>query len=104
MRLGWAILISPEQTYVQQHIILLLGCIEIMRRSMWAIFRVEWEWIKIQKKNIEELDYSEQHIMDDDNNNNNNSNSNSNSNHNLKKKQSGDEMNTNHYQRYVINI
>ncbi len=51
MRLGWAILISPEQTYVQQHFILLLGCIELLRRSMWAIFRVEWEWIKIQKKN-----------------------------------------------------
>lgn len=55
MRLGWAILISPEQTYVQQHIILLLGCIEILRRSMWAVFRVEWEWIKIQKKNLEQV-------------------------------------------------
>jgi hypothetical protein len=50
MRLGWAILISPAQSYVQQHIILLLGCVELLRRSMWAIFRVEWEWIKIQKK------------------------------------------------------
>jgi hypothetical protein len=51
MRLGWAIYISPAQSYVQQHFILLLGCIELLRRSMRAIFRVEWEWIKIQKKN-----------------------------------------------------
>lgn len=51
MRLGWALYISPAQVYVQQHIILVLGCIELLRRTMWAVFRVEWEWIKIQKKN-----------------------------------------------------
>lgn len=72
MRLGWAILISPEQTYVQQHIILLLGCIEILRRSMWAIFRVEWEWIKIQKKNIDQVGITDEKESDDNNNNNNN--------------------------------
>jgi hypothetical protein len=49
MRLGWAIYISPAQAYVQQHIILLLGCVELLRRAMWAILRVEWEWIKIQR-------------------------------------------------------
>jgi hypothetical protein len=54
MRLGWAILISPTQTYLQQHLVLLLGCVELVRRSMWAVFRVEWEWIKIQRKHAAE--------------------------------------------------
>jgi len=54
MRLGWAILISPSQTYVQQHVILLLGCVELLRRCMWAVFRVEWEWIKIRDKTVKE--------------------------------------------------
>lgn len=48
MRLGWAILISPGQSYVEQHTILLLGCVELFRRFMWSIFRVEWEYIKIK--------------------------------------------------------
>ncbi|CAE7682352.1 PHO1-H4, partial [Symbiodinium microadriaticum] len=50
MRLGWAILISPSQTYLQQHLVLLLGCVELLRRFMWAVFRVEWEWIKVKNK------------------------------------------------------
>ena len=50
MRLGWAILISPSQTYLQQHLVLLLGCVELLRRFMWSVFRVEWEWIKIKSK------------------------------------------------------
>lgn len=45
MRLGWIIYISPGQVFVQQHVILLLGCVELVRRFMWAIFRVEWEHI-----------------------------------------------------------
>lgn len=45
MRLGWAVYISPGQVYVRQHVILLLGCVELVRRFMWAIFRVEWEHI-----------------------------------------------------------
>ena len=28
---------------VQQHIILLLGCLELLRRAQWALLRVEWE-------------------------------------------------------------
>ncbi len=45
LRLGWAILISPEQPYVQQNYILVLGCAELVRRVLWAVFRVEWEYI-----------------------------------------------------------
>ena len=39
MRLGWAFLISPEQPYVKQNYILLLGSVELFRRSLWAVFR-----------------------------------------------------------------
>ena len=28
---------------VQQHVILLLGCIELLRRAQWALLRLEWE-------------------------------------------------------------
>jgi len=30
-RLGWAVYISPGQRVVEQHIILLLGCVELLR-------------------------------------------------------------------------
>ena len=46
MRLGWALVISPEQPYLQQHFVLMLGVIELVRRCMWAVFRVEWESIR----------------------------------------------------------
>ncbi|KAL1525399.1 hypothetical protein AB1Y20_020258 [Prymnesium parvum] len=46
-RMGWAILISPNQAVVQQHFILLIGCIEMLRRAQWAIFRLEWEQIHL---------------------------------------------------------
>lgn len=46
MRFGWALLISPSQNYVQQHVILILGCVELVRRFIWTIFRIEWEHIK----------------------------------------------------------
>lgn len=42
-RLGWAIYISPGNMVLQQHFILLLGCVELLRRFIWSIFRVEWE-------------------------------------------------------------
>jgi len=42
-RLGWAVYISPGQQVVQQHVILLLGCVELLRRAQWAAFRLEWE-------------------------------------------------------------
>ena len=45
-RLGWALVISPQQPYLQQHFILLLAAVEISRRCMWAVFRVEWEFVK----------------------------------------------------------
>jgi len=32
-RLGWAIYISPQQQIVQQHMTLLLGCVELLRRA-----------------------------------------------------------------------
>lgn len=54
MRLGWAFLISPEQTYVKQNYILLLGSIELIRRFVWAIFRIEWEDIE-RSKNVEHI-------------------------------------------------
>ena len=46
-RLGWAVYISPNQKVVQQHMLLLLGCVELMRRAQWAAFRVEWEQHKM---------------------------------------------------------
>lgn len=46
MRLGWALVISPEQPYLQQHFVLMLGVIELLRRFMWSIIRVEWESIR----------------------------------------------------------
>lgn len=42
-RMGWAILISPGQQVVQQHVILILGCVELLRRAQWALLRLEWE-------------------------------------------------------------
>jgi len=46
LRLGWAIYVSPEQNVLQQHVILLLGAAEILRRFMWAVFRIEYEHLK----------------------------------------------------------
>jgi hypothetical protein len=42
-RLGWAVYISPGQRVAEQHIILLLGCVELLRRAQWIAFRIEWE-------------------------------------------------------------
>lgn len=42
-RLGWAVLISPRQSLVEQHVILMLGCVELTRRAQWVAYRVEWE-------------------------------------------------------------
>lgn len=46
-RLGWAVLVSPDQTIVKQHVILLLGCIEVVRRFQWVLIRVEHEHVKL---------------------------------------------------------
>ena len=43
LRFGWAIYVSPKQTIVAQHTILLLGCAELLRRFVWVLIRVEWE-------------------------------------------------------------
>ncbi|KAH8067083.1 hypothetical protein JL721_7778 [Aureococcus anophagefferens] len=40
-RLGWAVYVSPDQTLVAQHVILLLGVVEVARRFQWALIRVE---------------------------------------------------------------
>ena len=45
-RLGWAVYISPGQTVVAQHVTLLLGTVELFRRALWSLFRVEWEQIR----------------------------------------------------------
>lgn len=45
-RLGWAVYVSPDQTLVAQHVILLLGVVEVARRFQWAVIRVEWEHCK----------------------------------------------------------
>lgn len=50
LRLGWAILISPEQAYVQQNFVLVFGSLELIRRCLWAVFRVEWEHICVSEK------------------------------------------------------
>jgi hypothetical protein len=50
MRMGWALVISPEQFYTQQHFLLILATVEIMRRILWAVIRVEWEYTKIKIK------------------------------------------------------
>jgi hypothetical protein len=50
MRLGWAFVISPGQPYLEQHYILLLGAIELFRRFLWSIIRIEWDQIKINTK------------------------------------------------------
>ena len=34
--------------------ILLLGCVELMRRAQWAAFRLEWEQHKMDKKAAKE--------------------------------------------------
>ena len=44
-RAGWAVYISPDQRILQQHVVLLLGCVELLRRAQWATFRLEWEQI-----------------------------------------------------------
>lgn len=46
-RLGWAIYISPGNIVLQNHFILLLGCVELLRRFVWSIFRVEWEHFQL---------------------------------------------------------
>ena len=42
-RLTWALYISPGQQVVAQHMILLMGCVELLRRAQWALLRLEWE-------------------------------------------------------------
>lgn len=39
----WAIVISPGQKVLEQHVVLFLGCVELMRRAQWAVLRIEWE-------------------------------------------------------------
>jgi hypothetical protein len=46
-RLGWAVYVSPDQTLVAQHVILLLGVVEVARRFQWALIRVEHEHVKL---------------------------------------------------------
>ena len=50
MRLGWVFVISPEQQYLQQNYMLLLSAVELVRRFLWSIYRVEWESIQQAQK------------------------------------------------------
>jgi hypothetical protein len=43
--------ISPEQQYIQENVMLLLSAVELIRRFLWSIYRVEWEHIQITKRN-----------------------------------------------------
>jgi len=47
-RCGWAIYVSPDQHIVQQHVVLMLGCLEMCRRFQWLLFRVEHECVKLE--------------------------------------------------------
>ena len=49
LRLGWAVYVSPDQQIVQQHVVLLLGVAEVVRRFMWAALRVENESLKHER-------------------------------------------------------
>jgi hypothetical protein len=42
-RFGWAVVVSPGQTVLRQHVVLLLSCVEVLRRTQWALLRLEWE-------------------------------------------------------------
>ena len=46
LRCGWAVYVSPNQTVVAQHTILLLACAELLRRFGWALLRVEWREVQ----------------------------------------------------------
>ena len=47
MRLGWAVYISPNVSWlVADDVVLLLAAVELLRRFQWAIYRVEWEYVK----------------------------------------------------------
>mmetsp|Transcript_54494 Transcript_54494/g.108174 ORF Transcript_54494/g.108174 Transcript_54494/m.108174 type:complete len:534 (-) Transcript_54494:149-1750(-) len=45
-RFGWAVYVSPRQTVVAQHTILLLAALELTRRGVWSVLRVELEYAK----------------------------------------------------------
>ena len=49
-RLGWAIYISPDNMVLQQHFMLLLGCVELFRRFIGITLRVEWEFVVINSE------------------------------------------------------
>ena len=53
-RLGWAVYVSPHQDIVEQHVILLLGSVEIFRRFLWSIFRVVHEQIKLELRLLDQ--------------------------------------------------
>lgn len=42
-KFGWSIVVSPGQTVMKQHVVLLLSCVEVIRRAQWAMVKLEWE-------------------------------------------------------------
>ncbi|KAL1510925.1 hypothetical protein AB1Y20_005754 [Prymnesium parvum] len=54
-RIGLVILISPNLDIQHQHIVLLLGMLEMLRRAQWALFRLEWEQIYRNNKPNREM-------------------------------------------------
>ena len=51
-RLTWAVYISPGQRVVAANVTLLLGAIELGRRAMWGLFRLEWEQIRLKSNEV----------------------------------------------------
>lgn len=51
-RLSWAVYISPGQRVVAANATLLLGAIELGRRAMWGLFRLEWEQIRLKSVEV----------------------------------------------------
>ena len=57
-RVCWAFNISPGQPYIAQNFLLLVGCMELLRRNIWLVFRVENLALKLNDKKGE--------VMNDD--------------------------------------
>ena len=53
-RLGWAVYVSPDQDVVEQHVILLLGVVELLRRFQWVLLRVEWQCARATTREADE--------------------------------------------------
>ena len=46
--------VSPDQDVVEQHVILLLGVVELLRRFQWVLLRVEWQCTRATTREADE--------------------------------------------------